>query len=352
MAQRRDLQSRLAFGEVALNTAGQRMVNGPPKPTVHVSAVAGGGGRMASTSATVPFPSGLQGDSQPERMQRSATHQPIVPAAAPARKHRVDLECLDYVDDIFRCIRRDEMKHLPRPGDMAAKQVEVTADMRGICLDWIIECANRLKMEPATIFLAANVLDRFLATKAIRRERMQMVSMVSLIIAAKYEEIYPPRIKDYIHISANHFTREDMLRYEHYILHALGYSLTVPTPYNFISRLLFALKDSGRPETREQQEVRHASLFIAECAMLKLSLYLDVKPSRLAAGSVFAARQMLGRHPVWPSEVAGVCEYDAHAVSETAAVLLAQAREVRDGRLKATVARYAEGARSAVSRRL
>ena len=36
-----------------------------------------------------------------------------------------------------------------------------------------------------------------LAAKPIRRERMQLVAMVCLIVAAKYEEVYAPRMKDY-----------------------------------------------------------------------------------------------------------------------------------------------------------
>jgi len=276
-----------------------------------------------------------------------------MPVSVPLHQkpYRSDLEVPDCVEQIWRNDKKAEVKHRPPLDYMEKTQVEVTADMRGICLDWIIECANRLKMEMPTIFLAAHVLDSFLSKKAIRRERMQMVSMVSLIVAAKYEEIYPPRIKDYIHISANSFKREDMLRYEHYILHALNYSLTVPTPYHFLTRYCYALKEQGRPENREERETRHAACFISECALLKLQLYLDVKPSLLAAGSMYAGRQVLGLVP-WPSQVSAVCEHSEVTVAECAKKLLAHARTIKDGKLKATMNRYREDSRSGVSRKL
>lgn len=267
------------------------------------------------------------------------------------KPHRSDLEVPDYLETIWRNDRKAETKYIPPADYMERVQVEVTGDMRGICLDWIIECASRFKMDPATTFLTANILDRFLAKKAIRRERMQMVSMVALIVAAKYEEIYPPRIKDYIHISANSFTREDMLRYEHYILHALGYSLTTPTPYHFLSAYVHALKGTGRAENKEESNTRHAACFIAECAMLKLSIYINTRPSLLAAASVYAGRQLLGLAP-WPPQVAAVCEHSESAVADCAAQLMTQARAVKDGKLKATMKRYGDDNRGSVSHRL
>ena len=186
---------------------------------------------------------------------------------------RTDVECRDYVDPIFQHFLKTETQCLV-PSDYMSTQPELTADMRAVCLDWIIECATRFKMAQETIFLTGCVLDRFLAVKPIQRRRMQLVTMVSLVIASKYEEIYPPRIKEFIRISADAFAREDMLRYEHSILHALNYSLTIPTPFSLMSRLLLELRPEGAPETQELKKVRFATHFVGECAMHNLELYL------------------------------------------------------------------------------
>eukprot|EP00659_Diplonema_papillatum_P012333 gene12333-19066_t len=227
----------------------------------------------------------------------------------PAAAKRVDLECREYVDDIYEHFLKTESLLLPAT-DYMTKQPELTPEMRAVCLDWIIECANRFKMSPETLFLTVNVLDRFLAVKPIQRKRMQLVTMVSLIIASKYEEIYPPRIVDFRRISAEAFTIDDMLRYEHSILHALNYTLTVPTAFGFISRYLIELREEGIPESQSEKMLRHASHFIAECAMLNLELYLEHVPSLLGAASVHAARTLTEQSPIWPQCLAKISTYE------------------------------------------
>jgi hypothetical protein len=46
-----------------------------------------------------------------------------------------------------------------------------------------------------TLFLTVNILDRFLAVQKVARQRLQLVGVTSLMIAAKYEEIYPPEVR-------------------------------------------------------------------------------------------------------------------------------------------------------------
>jgi cyclin B len=40
---------------------------------------------------------------------------------------------------------------------------------------------------------------------------MQLLGVAALLIATKYEEIYPPTIKDFIYISRNAFTKEEIV---------------------------------------------------------------------------------------------------------------------------------------------
>ena len=65
----------------------------------------------------------------------------------------------------------------------------------------------KFKLRHETLFLTVNILDRFLATQKVNRQRLQLVGVVSLMIAAKYEEIYPPEVRDYMYICDNAYTR-------------------------------------------------------------------------------------------------------------------------------------------------
>lgn len=57
-----------------------------------------------------------------------------------------------------------------------------------------------------------------------------------MLIACKYEERYPPVIEDFVHISDNTYTREQMVALEFQVLTMLDFNLTFPTCYRFLER--------------------------------------------------------------------------------------------------------------------
>ena len=86
--------------------------------------------------------------------------------------------------------------------------------MRGILVDWIIEVHLRFKLLPETLFLTVNLIDRFLEKTEIMRTRLQLVAVSALLIASKYEEIYVPELKDFVFISDNAYTKEEIIDME------------------------------------------------------------------------------------------------------------------------------------------
>ncbi|KAJ0953922.1 putative cyclin [Helianthus annuus] len=60
--------------------------------------------------------------------------------------------------------------------------------------------------------------------------------MSAMLIACKYEEIWPPEVNDLIAISDNAYSGEHILVMEKAILSQLGWYLTVPIPYVFLVR--------------------------------------------------------------------------------------------------------------------
>ena len=60
--------------------------------------------------------------------------------------------------------------------------------------------------------------------------------MATLLISSKYEEIYPPDLRDLLAISENKFNREQVIKMEKDILTTLGFVLTAPSAYRFLER--------------------------------------------------------------------------------------------------------------------
>lgn len=113
--------------------------------------------------------------------------------------------------------------------------------MRAILIDWLIEVHLKFKLLPETLFITVNVIDRYLEKQKVNKSRLQLVGVASLFIASKYEEIYPPELKDFIYITDRAYTKQDLLSMEFHILSTLSFDCTFPTPYRFLERYLKVL---------------------------------------------------------------------------------------------------------------
>ena len=56
------------------------------------------------------------------------------------------------------------------------------------------------------------------------------------MIVAKYEEIYPPLLKDFVFITDKTYTSEEILDMEKKILFALDFDLNLCSSYRFLER--------------------------------------------------------------------------------------------------------------------
>ncbi|KAK7195805.1 cyclin 6 [Novymonas esmeraldas] len=183
-------------------------------------------------------------------------------------------------------------------------QPEINEKMRMILVDWLIDVHLKFKLHAETMYLAVNIIDRYLScantkvdrTTFVPRAQLQMVGVSAMLLAAKYEEIWPPEVKECVHISANTYTREEIIAMERSICTALSFRLTVPTPFPFASRAWTVLDGDdflgvGADEEQRRHHfsiVRHATGFFMEHALLDYKS-LHFTPSQIAHASVFLA---------------------------------------------------------------
>lgn len=78
--------------------------------------------------------------------------------------------------------------------------------MRTILIDWLIDVHSSFNLQQRTLHLAYRFLDSYLVQKETSRAELQLVGITCLWIASKYEEIYPPRLKVFVDVTANTYT--------------------------------------------------------------------------------------------------------------------------------------------------
>ncbi|CAI4213673.1 unnamed protein product [Parascedosporium putredinis] len=170
-----------------------------------------GASRVEATSTSV-FPPGVT-DPDPEDLD-----DPLMVA--------------EYTHEIFEYLRDLEVKTIPNPNYMD-HQDELEWKMRGILIDWLIEVHTRFHLLPETLFLAVNIIDRFLSQKVVQLDRLQLVGITAMFIASKYEEVLSPHVANFSHVADDGFSEAEILAAERFILSTLNYDLSYPNPMNF-----------------------------------------------------------------------------------------------------------------------
>ena len=80
--------------------------------------------------------------------------------------------------------------------------------MREILIDWLIDVHMKFKLKEDTLFIAINIIDRYLEIKPVSRLKLQLLGITSLFIACKYEEVYTvQKIKDLVYVCDQAYLR-------------------------------------------------------------------------------------------------------------------------------------------------
>ena len=115
----------------------------------------------------------------------------------------------------------------------------------------------------------------------MQRSKLQLVGVTALLIACKYEEIYPPEVRDCVYITDNAYTRQDVLDMEREMLESLKFQVTVPTAYHFLTRYLSACEGCGK-------DVVDACNYYVERTLQEHDM-LRYSPSLVSLGAVYLA---------------------------------------------------------------
>lgn len=248
--------------------------------------------------------------------------------------------CPDIAGDIVDMFHTRE-RAITRDHDYLRNHTEVTEKMRTILVDWLVDVHLKFKLHSETLFLAVDVVDRYLALAKVNRTQLQLVGITAILLASKYEEIWPPEVKECLHISANTYTRDDLLKMERSVMAALQFKLTVPTPYPFLVRLL---------ETTEADDLtRHAALMFMEYAVQDYK-NLRYRPSQIASASMYLANVLLNRQDCWNHTLQHYSRTSLHEFQPCAERLLEYVRSLADTKYHAIKRKYTSSKLSEVAR--
>eukprot|EP00752_Nemacystus_decipiens_P005294 g4802.t1 len=195
------------------------------------------------------------------------------------------LAVTEYVEDLYAFLREREIATQVDRTYMDS-QPNVNERMRSILIDWLVEVHLKFKLVPDTLYLTVYLIDKYLEVEKVTRQNLQLVGVTAMLLASKYEEIYPPQIRDLVFITDRAYNREQILEMESTMANALEFQLTVPTIYCFLLRYLKA--------AHADKKIVQLSCYVAE-RMLQEVTMLDYLPSVVACCAIYVARKNMGR---------------------------------------------------------
>ncbi|KAI3942089.1 hypothetical protein MKW92_033118 [Papaver armeniacum] len=200
---------------------------------------------------------------------------------------------VDYVEDMYRFYKVTEICSTSshQVHGYMDLQYDITERERMIVVDWLIDVHREFQLSPEVLYLAVQILDRYLAMDlVVTKEEMQLLGVTAMFIASKYEEVSPPKIDRFADITDNACSTEQILEMEKSIMVKFKWTLPFPTAYHFLVRFLKAAEAN--------EEMGNMVFFLAELGLLQYEM-LKYCPSMLAASAVYAARSTLMISPLW-----------------------------------------------------
>ena len=143
-----------------------------------------------------------------------------------------------YCRQIFNYYKKNEKKYI-LPKNWLNNQKEINQRFRGKIIDYFIFITLTLQLQNSTLFLAINILDKYLFKKKVKREEIPCIFVAILFTSCKFEEVKIIRLKDLKNILEQNLENLSILKKEYEILNEIGYNIIFPSPYDFLKRLHF-----------------------------------------------------------------------------------------------------------------
>lgn len=185
--------------------------------------------------------------------------------------------------------------------DMMDLQPELEWYMRPFLLDFLIEVHAGFRLQPTTLHLAINIIDRYTSKRVVFKKHYQLLGCTALWIAAKYEEAKDkvPLVKELRAMCCDSYREQMFLQMEGHVLKTLEWNLGTATTDAFIQVQL------TEPQADDSSKTLHLARMFTEIALFHRE-FVSFKPNAIAEGSLVLARQVLRQkfHVYRPSEAA------------------------------------------------
>lgn len=161
--------------------------------------------------------------------------------------------------------------------------------MRPYLIDFLIEIHQQHRLRPETLYLAVNIVDRYVSRRIVFKKHYQLVGCAALWIAAKFEDAKDrvPTVPELCQLCSGAYDESAFVQMEGHVLSTINWALGHPTAESW-------LRLSCVTNGIEDHPTQHIARFVMELTLFQKE-YIAFKPSDIARASLLLACFMVGQ---------------------------------------------------------
>ncbi|KAG0148187.1 hypothetical protein CROQUDRAFT_132025 [Cronartium quercuum f. sp. fusiforme G11] len=203
----------------------------------------------------------------------------------------------EYREEVEQYMHQLDAETVPAVETMDL-QPELEWFMRPYLIDFLIEIHQQYRLRPETLYLAVNIVDRYVARRVVFKKHYQLVGCAALWMAAKYEDAKErvPGVGELGAMCCGAYEEASFVQMEGHVLSTIGWQLGHPTPEAFL-RIRLADDSQTAPTSAP---LAHLARFLMELSLFDRA-FVGSRSAEIACGALMLARFILGQ-PRRPSE--------------------------------------------------
>jgi len=210
-------------------------------------------------------------------------------------------------------LRQQRHKHVKYDESLMDNHPDLEPKMRSILLDWLMEVCDCFHLQKSTFYLAISYIDSYLSDTGtntvnktlVAKSQLQLLGITALFVAAKIEEIEPPKLLKFAYITDGACSTDEIVLQEISLLQTLKWRAHPVTVYDWLRLYLqttysYLVQSSTKTKSLSKLEVNYEYInqpnftpmvFAQMCQMLDLAI-LDLncwqwQPHELAAAILY-----------------------------------------------------------------
>ncbi|XP_078001126.1 uncharacterized protein LOC144453670 [Glandiceps talaboti] len=233
-----------------------------------------------------------------------------VPMEMEIDEHNDPNEFTEYCTKIHKYLKLHESKSCHGGDYLTASNNPCSNDNRSVLLDWLISVQCHLRLNDETLHLTVCMFDSFMSVSPISLEKLQLLGITCLLIAAKIEERYAPEIDMLCFLTDYTYSKKEVIRMEILVLKALKFDLFYPTCVNFYDLYVEAATEFVQ-NYNDKILIENAAKYIMDLSICS-PYVLNFPPSLRAAAALSLARKIVmkdEKSAVWTTSMVHATGY-------------------------------------------